>query len=91
LVRESNLILLLMGLCFSMIKRKNKTSVYIDRWFFVISGALVIILLIVAVTAIIFLSGQIFQSLAPIDKNDSEVKYNLEGYKNLNLPAENGT
>ena len=62
-----------------------------DRWLFAISGALVAILLIVAVATIIFLSGQIFQSFAPIDNNDSEIRFNLEGYRNLNLLTEDKT
>jgi len=59
-----------------------------DRWFFLISGVLVVILLTVAISTIIFLGRQIFQSFAPIPDGGQEIKYNLEGYRNLNSSVE---
>jgi len=67
-----------------MTRGRNKINRGMDRWFFLISGVLVAILLIVAISTILFLSRQIFQSFAPIPDGEQEIKYDLEGYRNLN-------
>jgi len=74
-----------------MTKKRNKINLGIDKWFFLISGVLVATLLTIAIITMFFLGGQIFQSFAPIDNNDAGLKYNLEGYRNLNLSVEDGT
>jgi len=70
-----------------MIRKKEKAELGVDRWFFLISGVLVAVLLTTAVLAIVFLSRYIFQSFSPISDDEQNLEYNLEGYRSLNLPA----
>lgn len=58
-----------------------------DQWFFVISGILIAVLVLAAVASIVFLSTRVLRGFTAPEETRGGVKFNLEEYRDLNLPG----
>lgn len=65
--------------------KNKKIKMGMDRWFLVISGILIALLVLIAVLSIIFLAGRMLKGFSSPANDSGELEFNFEGYEKLNL------
>ncbi|PIR98042.1 MAG: hypothetical protein COT89_01195 [Candidatus Colwellbacteria bacterium CG10_big_fil_rev_8_21_14_0_10_42_22] len=69
-----------------MTKANLKLKLSMDRWFVVISGLLIVLIIGISIFSIVFLSNHMFMGFSPLEEGEGGIKFNIEEFKSLNLP-----
>ncbi|MCR4260964.1 MAG: hypothetical protein NUV96_01340 [Candidatus Colwellbacteria bacterium] len=66
-----------------MIKLQGKTKPGLDRWLLITSIILSTVMIVFAVSSIIFLSENLLKAFTPKGENASDLKFNIEEYEQV--------
>lgn len=66
-----------------MTKTQGKFRPGFDRWFLIVSAVLAAAVIAAAVFSIVFLSNNLFKAFVPRQSGETDLNFNLEGYRQV--------
>jgi len=66
-----------------VIKAQGKIKPGFDRWLLMASVVLTIVIATIAISSIVFLSNNLFKAFVPKDTGESNLKFDLDGYRDV--------